>query len=209
MGLYSYNDDILYPYPPSGGQVIPTSEERKNSLIQTYEIAWKKTVESRKCRNHVHSHEKIFTRLNEWNLLTTCENIYLSLSELRVFFYKNYTLFDMKVTVCYHVWIINEVLVNFKKWCHTWSSWPKNTPCTNFQRILTLFDMKVTVCHHVWIINEVLVNFKNWCHIRSSRVKNTPCTNFQRIPTLFDTRMTTLSLFYCTRRGMCHLFANN
>ena len=110
---------------------------------------------------------------------------------------------------CHHVRIINKVSVNFKNWCYIWSSWPKSTPCINIQRILTLFDRKVTVCHHVWIINEVLVNFKNWCHIWCSRPKNNPCTNFQRILTLFETRMTTLSPFYCTRRGMCHLYVNN
>ena len=89
------------------------------------------------------------------------------------------------------------------------------TSSPNWANIATFFATKwwtehiLTLCHHTWIINEVLVNFKNWCHIWSSWLKNTPCTNFQRIPTLFDTRMTTFSLFYCTRRGMCHLLAKN
>ena len=31
------------------------------------------------------------------------------------------------LTFCHHAWIINEVLVNFKNWCHIWSSWLKST----------------------------------------------------------------------------------
>ena len=85
--------------------------------------------------------------------------------------------FDRKVTVCHHVWIINDVSVKFKNWCHIWSPRLKSTKCTTFQRILTSFDIKVTVCHHIWINNWSISKNDVIFHLTDAKISHVPISS--------------------------------
>ena len=57
-------------------------------------------------------------------------------------FYHSPTSFSTKMTICHHLWIFNEDLVNFKNKCQNWIRRPRISQYTDFQHSLTLFSTK-------------------------------------------------------------------